>query len=53
MGSKSAFEGAFALLSEGKINPVVDRIFPISEIQSAHEYLESGEQFGKVVLSYE
>ena len=53
MGSRSAFKGALALLNEGKINPVVDRIFPISEIQSAHEYLESGDQFGKVVLSYE
>ena len=53
MGSKSSFEGALTLLNEGKIKPVIDRIFPISEIQSAHEYLESSMQFGKVVLSYE
>jgi len=53
MGSKSSFEDALTLLNEGKIKPVIDRIFPISEIQSAHEYLESSMQFGKVVLSYE
>jgi NADPH:quinone reductase-like Zn-dependent oxidoreductase len=53
MGSKSSFDGALALLNEGKISPVIDRIFPITEIQSAHKYLESGKQFGKVVLSYE
>ncbi|MBT3180612.1 MAG: zinc-binding dehydrogenase [Candidatus Marinimicrobia bacterium] len=53
MGSKTAFDGAMTLLNEGKINPVVNRIFPITEIQSAHDYLESGKQFGKVVLSYD
>ena len=53
MGSISSFDGALILLNEGKIKPVIDRIFPISEIQSAHEYLESSMQFGKVVLSYE
>ena len=53
MGSISSFDGALTLLNEGKIKPVIDRIFPISEIQSAHEYLESSMQFGKVVLSYE
>jgi NADPH:quinone reductase-like Zn-dependent oxidoreductase len=53
MGSRAAFDGALALLNEGKINPVVDRIFPAQEIASAHDYLESGAQFGKVVLSYE
>ena len=53
MGSKSAFNEALSLLNDGKIKPVVDCIFPISEIQNAHKYLESGKQFGKVVLSYE
>ena len=53
MGSKSSFEGALTLLNESKIQPVIDRIFSILEIQSAHEYLESSMQFGKVVLSYE
>ena len=53
MGSKSAFNEALSLLNDGKIKPVVDRIFPISKIPNAHKYLESGKQFGKVVLSYE
>jgi len=53
MGSKSAFEGAMGLVNKGELKPVVDRIFPIQEIAPAHDYLASGEQFGKVVLSYE
>ncbi len=40
-----------ALISEGVIKPVVDRIFPISECQSAIEYSASGRARGKVVIS--
>jgi NADPH:quinone reductase-like Zn-dependent oxidoreductase len=41
------------LLKDEKIKPITNRKFPIDEIRNAHEYLESGAQFGKVVLSYE
>ena len=40
-----------ALISEGVIKPVVDRIFPISECQSAIEYSASGRARGKIVIS--
>jgi NADPH:quinone reductase-like Zn-dependent oxidoreductase len=35
----------------GKLRPVVDRTFPLSEARAAHEHLASSEQFGKVVLT--
>jgi NADPH:quinone reductase-like Zn-dependent oxidoreductase len=35
----------------GQLRPVVDRVFPLSEIRAAHEYLEESQMFGKVVLS--
>lgn len=38
------------IFQERRFQPVVDRVFPLSEIQAAHRYLASGEQFGKVVL---
>ncbi|HMS39503.1 MAG TPA: NAD(P)H-quinone oxidoreductase [Pyrinomonadaceae bacterium] len=38
------------LLESGKIVPNIDRIFKMEEIQKAHEYLESNESFGKIVL---
>lgn len=38
------------LLESGKIKPNIDRIFRLEDIQAAHEYLESNESFGKVVL---
>jgi NADPH:quinone reductase-like Zn-dependent oxidoreductase len=35
----------------GKLKPVVDRTFPLSETRAAHEYLKKSEMFGKVVLT--
>jgi putative PIG3 family NAD(P)H quinone oxidoreductase len=40
------------LLRSGRVKPVVDRIFSISEVEEAHRYLASGEHFGKIVLTW-
>jgi putative PIG3 family NAD(P)H quinone oxidoreductase len=40
------------LIEAGKITPNLDRVFKIEEAQAAHEYLESNESFGKVVLEF-
>jgi zinc-binding alcohol dehydrogenase/oxidoreductase len=50
MGTKEDFEGAYELVASGRARPIVDRVFPLEEAAAAHEYLESGRQFGKVVL---
>ncbi len=50
MGTKEDFEGAYELVAAGRARPLVDRVFPLEEAAAAHEYLESGRQFGKVVL---
>jgi NADPH:quinone reductase-like Zn-dependent oxidoreductase len=51
MGTKADFEGAYDLVKSGKAKPIVDRVFPLSEARAAHERMESGEQFGKIVLA--
>ncbi|MFF1299366.1 MULTISPECIES: zinc-binding alcohol dehydrogenase family protein [unclassified Streptomyces] len=38
------------LLAAGKINPIIDRAFPLAEAAEAHTYLESHRQVGKVIL---
>lgn len=40
------------LLESGKVKPNIDKIFPLEEVQKAHEYVESNESFGKVVLEF-
>lgn len=45
------FEEKVAPLFESRaLVPNIDRIFPVDEVIGAHEYLESNESFGKVVL---
>jgi NADPH:quinone reductase-like Zn-dependent oxidoreductase len=51
MGTKADFEGAYELVASGRARPVVDSVFPLAEARAAHERMESGEQFGKIVLS--
>ena len=51
MGMPSDFEGAYDLVRAGRARVHVDSMFPLAEAAKAHERLESGAQFGKVVLS--
>jgi NADPH:quinone reductase-like Zn-dependent oxidoreductase len=50
MANDREFRAVMGLLAAGKLRPVVDRVFPLSEAQAAETYLESANQFGKIVL---
>jgi len=50
MGMPSDFEGAYELIRAGRARVHVDSVYPLAEAARAHERLESGAQFGKVVL---
>lgn len=50
MGTKSELHSVMRLVANGRLKPVVDRVFPLAEAAAAHAYLESSSQFGKVVL---
>ena len=40
-----------ALIFAGKLKPIIDRVFPLAEIQAAHKYLDNGQVLGKLVLT--
>lgn len=44
-------ERVMPLLESGAFRPIVDRTFPLSDARSAHEYMESGEHMGKIILT--
>lgn len=44
-------EHVWPLIADGRIKPLVDRTFPLAEVQKAHEYFDSGEHVGKVLLT--
>jgi NADPH:quinone reductase-like Zn-dependent oxidoreductase len=50
MGLPSDFEGAYELIRAGRARVHIDSVYPLAEAAQAHERLESGAQFGKVVL---
>jgi NADPH:quinone reductase-like Zn-dependent oxidoreductase len=50
MGTAADFEGAYELIRSGRARIHVDSAFPLEQAAKAHERLESGAQFGKVVL---
>ncbi len=50
MGSYGEVLEVVSHVAAGRLRPVVDRTFPLSEVAEAHRYVESRRQFGKVVI---
>ena len=48
----SSFNKMVELVEQGKIHPVVSRIYPLDQIGEAMAYVESGQHLGKVVISH-
>jgi NADPH:quinone reductase-like Zn-dependent oxidoreductase len=51
MGTRADFEAVYDLVKSGRAKPAVDQVFPLTEARAAHERMEAGEQFGKIVLT--
>jgi NADPH:quinone reductase-like Zn-dependent oxidoreductase len=51
MGNDAEFSAIVAELRAGRLLPTVDSVWPLADGRKAFEQLESGKQFGKVVLS--
>jgi NADPH:quinone reductase-like Zn-dependent oxidoreductase len=50
VGAKIELLRAARFFFSGQLKPVVDRTFPLADAAAAQDYLERGQQFGKVVL---
>lgn len=37
-------------LASGRLKPIIAKVFPLEEIVEAHRFLESNQQFGKIVV---
>ncbi|WP_284753431.1 NAD(P)H-quinone oxidoreductase [Arthrobacter sp. efr-133-R2A-120] len=43
-------ESVWPMLADGRIKPFVAKSFPLEQVREAHEYFDSGEHMGKVLL---
>ena len=47
---KEDLQWFFEKITENKIQPIVDKTFPLEEIKTAQKYIESKRAKGKVIL---
>jgi 2-desacetyl-2-hydroxyethyl bacteriochlorophyllide A dehydrogenase len=50
MGRKGDLMTIMNLISQGKLKPVIDRVLPLTEVRQAHQIVEEGKHFGKIVV---
>ncbi|HYL72850.1 MAG TPA: zinc-binding dehydrogenase [Bryobacteraceae bacterium] len=50
MGTLGELHKVLKFVFRGTLKPVIDQVFPMTEIAAAHRRLENKEQFGKVVV---
>ena len=50
MGNDAEFEAIVGELAQGRLLPVVDRVYPLAQGREAFERMATGQQFGKVVI---
>lgn len=51
MGSQGELRRVLPFFANGRLRPVVDRVFPLTEVAAAQRALEERQQFGKIVLT--
>jgi NADPH:quinone reductase-like Zn-dependent oxidoreductase len=51
VGSRAMFEAMNESITRHRIRPVVDRVFPFSELREALRHMERGAHFGKIALA--
>jgi NADPH:quinone reductase-like Zn-dependent oxidoreductase len=51
-GNRQMFEAMNAAITFHHLKPVVSKVFPFAEARKAYELLESGQHFGKIVISH-
>ena len=51
MGTMGELHEVLGHIFAGRLKPVLDRAFPLSELRAAHEYLENSQMFGKIVVN--
>jgi NADPH:quinone reductase-like Zn-dependent oxidoreductase len=52
VGNRQMFEAMNRAIDAGRLEPVIDRVFPFAEAKDAYRHLKSQAHFGKVVITH-
>ncbi|QSQ18927.1 NAD(P)-dependent alcohol dehydrogenase [Pyxidicoccus parkwayensis] len=50
VGSRAMFEDMNRVITQHRLKPVIDRVFPFEEAREALRHMEAGAHFGKIVI---
>jgi D-arabinose 1-dehydrogenase-like Zn-dependent alcohol dehydrogenase len=50
VGSRADFEAMNRFLTQHKIRPLVDRVFPFEDAAKAYDFMDNGSYMGKIVI---
>ena len=53
VGTHEEFRQVLNVMSVTRTKPILDRVFFLKDAAKAHQRMEAGQQFGKIVLSME
>lgn len=48
--ARALHQHVWPMLEDGRIKPVIDRVFPLAQVADAHRRMESSEHIGKIIL---
>ena len=51
VGSRADFEAMNAFVARHRLKPVIDKVFTFVDAAAAYLYMESGNHFGKIVIT--
>lgn len=52
VGHRQMFEAMNRAISENKIKPVIDRVFPFADAKAAYAHMKAQAHFGKIVITH-
>ncbi|MCO6460129.1 MAG: zinc-binding dehydrogenase [Saprospiraceae bacterium] len=52
MGTREEFANMLEFINLHRLRPCIDKVFPLSEVNQAFDYMKSGSHFGKIVLDH-
>lgn len=51
MGNRRDFQQVTSFITQDKIEPVIEDVLPLTDLPKAHEKIENGDIFGKIVIT--